>query len=303
MNTRTTFLPVLTLLLALTMSACGAEKTDSGTDTGTDQAPSEPGRLVALDIPVASDAELALFFPEDALSMLLNYQSRFVNVQNAADLRAVYAEALSLDQMILGDIMAAADEGDDMAISQFAQADFPLPGLAPACVAECTEPAFQLSFEDWRAAARHVGSAEAEAFFQLVDDFYGYATIYDGDIQAWPSFFERTWDYGGYSLLGSGAHARLMSQIDALSASESPFSPYVDQLRTRLVNDATVQACIGPSATEAAAEVARLAEATSLSDGERIRLQERVSAFSSPASFGIEHSCASPDAMCTCMDG
>lgn len=301
MYTRSSLFSGFTLILVVFLAACGGEAPYS--DSGPTTEPAEQGRLVEMDIPVASDVELALYFPDDAIAMLLAYQNRFINVQDAADLRAVYAEALSLDQMILGDIADAAEEGDDMAISQFAQADFPLPGLAPACVAECTEPAFQLSFEDWRAAARHVGSDEAVAFFQLLDDYYGYATIYDGDVQAWPSFFERTWDYGGYSLLGSGAHARLMLQIDALSASESPFSPYVDQLRTRLVNDATVQACLGPSATEAAAEVARLAEATSLSDGERIRLQERVSAFSSPASFGIEHSCASPDAMCTCMDG
>lgn len=254
--------------------------------------------LPELSVAVASPQELAVYFPDYAVDLLTEFQHRFVEVQTESDLARLYDAALGLDQRTLGEIDFVP----------FIESELPVAGLTPACVAECTEPAWLMDIVDWKAAARHIGSSAAAAFFDALGQLYDYPTLYDGRISAYPTHFERTWDYGGYSLLGSGRHTGLLRAFAPVvpdtsvgaTAEASPFALYAEQFRQSILTDARVQACIGPSAEDARAEL--LALAGTARDEDRMRLLERAEAFTNPASHGIQTGCATGTS-CTCMGG
>lgn len=273
---------------------CGGEPTIPDTGAPRAEAPTATGDsgtprtlLPELNVPVASSEELALYFPDYAVDLLTEFQRRFVAVQTESDLARVYDAALGLDQRTLGEIE----------FMPFVESELPVAGLTPACVAECTEPAWLMDMADWRAAARHIESPAAMAFFDALGQLYDYPTLYNGRIAAYPSHFERTWDYGGYSLLGSGRHTSLLSAFaratsagaDAAQPDPGPFARYAEEYRQSILTDARVQSCIGPSAADARTELLQLG------------LDERAEAFANPAANRIQAGCAS--AQCTCIDG
>ncbi|MEQ9104980.1 MAG: hypothetical protein RIE53_09790 [Rhodothermales bacterium] len=238
------------------------------------------------------------------MDLLTEFQRRFVAVQTDMDLARMYDAALGLDQRTLGEID----------LMPFVESELPLAGLAPACVAECTEPAWLLDTPDWIAAARHIDSPNAIAFFDALSTLFPYPTLYDGRIAAYPSHFERTWDYGGYSLLGSGRHTGLLSAFARVSPDSAatnpgdtepgPFARYAREFSRSILIDALVQSCIGPSAADARTELLSLAGTATEED--RTRLLERVEALRNPTAHDIQTSCApgrSSSTPCTCMGG
>jgi hypothetical protein len=264
---------------------------------------------------VASSQEIALYFPDYAVELLAEFQRRFVAVQTESDLARLYDAALGLDQRTLGEIE----------LMPFVESELPVAGLTPSCVAECTEPAWLMDLADWTAAARHIGSSKAMAFFDALGQLYDYPTLNDGRIAAYPTHFERTWDYGGYSLLGSGRHTSLFNAFAGVSSESDiattdpsdsidggakepdlgPFARYAQEFSRSILTDARIQACIGPSATDARAELRVLAGAAT-DDDVRAGLLERAEAFANPAANGIQTDCdpsTSGGAPCTCMGG
>lgn len=266
-----------------------------------------PSRLAALlttlCLPAAAEEPpLARFFDARQVEAAREYHQAFLAAKSAEDVQALYRRTFALEKTLF----APLHEEDAVwpLLEAFLETDLGLPGLSASCVAECTVPALQLDVPAFRAKAGRTEGQDDDAFFDLLEDFYGPAIpLADGRLAGWPSFFEPTWDYGGHSLLGDGTHLRLLQRIDKLRKSPTKlFTEEVEDLRKTVLADLlSGSSCAGLSAQEAAAELTKILDAVELGDDERRSLAGRREAFADPAANGIEVECR--QMTCSCNSG
>jgi len=84
---------------------------------------------------------------------------------------------------------------------------------------EGMNPYFELDLKVWVGLAKKLPDATAKAFFTLAEISYDNASFY-----GWSNIHQRTWDYGGCSPLGTGLHLKMLTQFDAVKASQSSSS-------------------------------------------------------------------------------
>jgi len=259
--------------------------------------------LTTLCLPAAAEEpHLAGFFDARQAEAAHEYHQAFLAAKTAEDVQALYRRAFALETTLLAPLHK--DDAVWPLLESFLETDLGLPGLSASCVAECTVPALQLDVPAFQAKAAQTESQDDDAFFDLLEDFYGPAIpLADGRLAGWPSFFEPTWDYGGHSLLGDGTHLRLLQRIDKLRKSPTGlFTDEVEVLRKTVLTDLlSGSSCAGLSAQEVAAELARILDAVELADEERRSLTGRRLAFADPAANGIEAGCR--QMTCSCNSG
>ncbi|MEM0961031.1 MAG: hypothetical protein AAGK21_00660 [Bacteroidota bacterium] len=276
---------------AVVPGVSGTETVASEPDTPETSTPQD-----ALDLPPLDEEAVASLFPVEAVRAVVAYDRAFRAVASSDELKAVYDQARALEQTLLGPM--GDTEWDNL--MAFMEADLGMPGLSPSCVAECTMPSLAIAIDDWKLAAEHVGDEGSMEFFDLLASVYPSAYIAEGQLGGWPSYVEQTWDYGGYSVLGSGAHADLLRQF--ASADGGVFAVELQALREGLARDVLETTCVGPSAEDAQAELVRIADALTLPDAGP-SLEVRIDAFEEPNAAGIQTGCAVPDATCACIGG
>lgn len=108
-----------------------------------------------------------------------------------------------------------------------------LPWLSIGFYAEGTYAQLELAPRAWTEAAERTPGDVDDAFVKLVVDAYGNAGG-----TGWPSWGERTWDYGGCSLLGTGLHPRLLLATDRFR--DVPWAGAARAIRRDLLADITV---------------------------------------------------------------
>lgn len=225
------------------------------------------------------------------------------------EVEVVYSLALQLPAKLLDG--PTWDWVDYERLAEFRAADFSLWGLAPNCIAECTVAAFALDLDEFQAIATRTETTADDDFFALLQAYYPDASIIDRRPWGWPAFFERTWDYGGYSLLGGGQHLKLLQQIDQFQQQQatyllnSPFTVFAEQvqgMRHRLLRDILfVSDCSGLEQGAIAAELTQILDTVSLNQAERTALVQRLDAFQTSAP-DIQTDCQELGE-CTCVGG
>lgn len=248
--------------------------------------------------PLTADQEAAQsrFLTDSGREAAEAYRSAFAGITTVDDFSDVLDQALALQARLVPD--DSLDEYGQFAY-RFQAADLGLPGIEPSCVAECTVVAMQLHREDIEAAAAGTESSEDDAFAGLLFDFWGFAVVVDGEVGQWPSFFERTWDYGGYSLLGNGEHLSLLRRIISMEA--TGFRPEeVARMRQVLIGDIIGYPCFGPEADAVVGELESILALEALTEGERTSLERRLSEVGTGS--GVEVGCAA-DLSCSCASG
>lgn len=259
--------------------------------------------LTTLCLPsAAEETPLARFFDARQVETAYEYHQAFLAAKTAEDVQALYRRTFALEATLLGPLQK--DDAIWPSLESFLEADLSLPGLSASCVAECTMPALQLDVPTFQAKAAHTEGQDDDAFFDLLEDFYGPSVpLADGRLAGWPSFFEPTWDYGGHSLLGDGTHLRLLQSIGKLRKSPTKlFAEEVEELRKAVLTDLlSGSSCAGLSAPEAIAELAQILDSVELDDEERRSVTKRREAFADPAAHGIEVGCR--EMTCSCNSG
>ncbi len=251
----------------------------------------------------AANAEpLGRFFSAPETREAERYRRDFAAAATAGDVAELYRQALALEQRLLAPIRDRHQVQSWPLLDSFRDAELGLPGLAPACAAECSEPAFSLVLPDFAAAASKTLGKADDAWFRLLGEFLPYAAVFDGKLTGWPVFFKQTWDYGGYSLLGDGSHLALLLRIDAFVPEHQLFAREVGELRDRLLSDLFEgSSCSGLARTDILEEIGEIQSQVRLSTAEAEKLARRHQAFQDPARHGIEVDCRRP--VCSCGHG
>jgi hypothetical protein len=247
----------------------------------------------------ALDAERieAAYGRGDAARAATDYARAFRSARTDAAFARAYERALRVEPPDFGD--------DYEAIIDFASSRPVLPGLVPSCAGECTIPVYALDLAAWQRAAQRAGAADAQRFFDALEAVYGPTPrVSDGDHVDFMSTFQQTWDYGGYSTLGSGAYEDALAALARADREGTPFADEIAALRRAVAQEAATTACIGGSAQDARAEASRLARLVSLPSTLRADLGDQADRLAQPAASGIETGCADFKAGgCDCASG
>ncbi len=263
-----------------------------------------------LDLPPVNSAALEEYLDTDGVTAALAYDRAFRSADSGEDLKAAYEQAL--------DLVPYRDGMDMEKVITFNQAELGLAGLLPSCVAECSEASFDLDIPTWQRAAQLIGDESAVTYFDLLERLYDFPEreedpdtwadfpiavgLYDGDLVGSPIYRTQTWDYGGYSNLGSGLHAELLTAFVSAS-SQGAFEDDISSLREGIALDLLEATCIGPSAEAAQSEVVQVNDSMTAPDIAQTSYDARIAAFDDLEDSGLQAECAELDASCSCTGG
>ncbi len=220
----------------------------------------------------------------------------------------LYQTALRLTEQLLFNPYAQ-DLVSEERLFAFKDADLGLWGLDVSCQAECTSPVFRLDAEAFAAIAARTATTADDDFFRLMQDYYSYPpAINSGEVWGAPVFFQYTWDYGGYSLLGEGQHLKLLQQIDTyqqqhgdylLASFTQTFALQIQQMRHQILRDILVLSdCSGPSWEAVLAELTLILDTVQLTTAEHTAIAERLALFESGRP-DVQTGCEDPE-KCVC---
>ncbi|MEO1094845.1 MAG: hypothetical protein AAFX01_08095 [Cyanobacteria bacterium J06638_28] len=233
-----------------------------------------------------------------------------------------YLLALRLTEKLLVNTYESGWEQEEQ-VFQFKDTDLGLWGLDASCQAECTVPALRLNVDEFLAIATQTATTADDDFFQLIDNYYSYApAVNDGELWGAPAYFQFTWDYGGYSLLGEGQHLQLLQQMDqymqnheayTLQSYTATFVTQVQQMRHQLLRDLLlVSDCSGPSREAIVNELEQILTQVRLNPTERNAIAQRLQAFQELPDTDLNNSVSPTSAIqvgcetfgqCTCEGG
>ncbi len=292
------------LLVGFTGFGCAETPDAADTPTPSAEAVSIP-EVPAIPLDTAIVAGLQPDIGDSLAWATARYVQQFQQVRTSDELVAVYTDIRNLSSRI-NQIIAIPYEVV-YRWSDSLRTHMPLPGLVASCVAECTEAVFSVRTTDFLAKAEQTEATYDEDFFQLMEDVYwGELTWFDGTQVDNPIWFEKTWDYGGSSVLGDSVHVDVLHRILGLKA-EAPEALQEDlrTMRTDVFNDiigqdrvcTTYMNPLGPIQTEINAVLAL----DGLADGERNQLTTRLAEFDDLVANQIEVNCR--EGACTCGQG
>lgn len=109
-------------------------------------------------------------------------------------------------------------------------------GMKASCVAECTEPYFELVLKDLIPVAEKTEGDDDNKYFDLVAEYYHEEWEPSSMNAKW---FQATWDYGGSSKLGDGFHLGFMLATDKLMAEKNIFEQWILSYREDCFSDMT----------------------------------------------------------------
>lgn len=164
-----------------------------------------------------------------------------------------------------------------------------------SCVAECTEFVLDYSFLDLQKLALYTkGKAD--------DDFMALKILAEGEQgrhePGWLTFFERTWDYGGGSLLGDSNNYKFLSGSFAVIKKSDLFKKDLLTLREQVINDMEHRIYMAPKPV-VLAEINRILKTKILSYPEAHRiLLLKQSIERDKEEPALQFNCADPESNC-----
>ncbi len=245
----------------------------------------------AQNTPVASvirKERLSSFFGSEKTRQILQYRTDFYSVENPRDVENVFIRGTILrDSLVqtIGNKIGILNHDNLPDLSWIEDA---MPGFTLGMVAEGTR---YYLFQDCRKMtvwAQETTAKEDDAFFEFItfvnagqdlEDFY-------------PLWFEQTWDYGGYSLLGEGKHLSVLTRMEKLMEVQQLFRNPILKLKMKLLQDILNSPTgeYGESAEKIIEEIDVIlaADFKILSKAEKNSLELRKKHFLDPAKFGLK---------------
>ena len=245
----------------------------------------------AQNTPVASvlrKERLANFFGAEKPRQILQYRTDFNSVENPRDLENVFIRGTILRDSLVQTMREKIEITDHEKLPDLSWIEDAMPGFTLGMVAEGT--GFYL-FQDYgkmKAWAKETTAKEDDAFFE----FISFTNSGQRIESFYPVWFEQTWDYGGFSLLGEGHHLSTLKHMEKLMAEQELFRNPILKLKMRLLKDILnpFTPDYGYSAEKIIKEIDEIlsSDFKVLSVVEKKKLEERKKQFLDPAKFGLK---------------
>nr|WP_294862039.1 hypothetical protein [uncultured Fluviicola sp.] len=187
---------------------------------------------VVRDLNPAQLKKLTTLLPKKTADLLVSYLNDLALVQTDADFARVYHNGKSVFQAVEKAVSTKYPDGyTGMEAMNFINKSF---ALRSSCEAECTEFVMDYNFLDLQKLALYTkGKAD--------DDFMNLKIMAEGDQgrhePGWLNFFERTWDYGGGSLLGDTNNYLFLESSFKVIQKSDLFKKDLLTLRERVIHD------------------------------------------------------------------
>ncbi len=176
--------------------------------------------------------KLNKLLPKKTAELMVSYLNALSTVQTDEDFARVYHDGKKVFQEIEKAVSTKFPDGySGMEAMNFINKSF---ALRSSCEAECTEFVMNYSFLDLQKLAKYTkGTAD--------DDFMALKILAEGEQgrhePGWLNFFERTWDYGGGSLLGDSNNFKFLSGSYNVIQKSDLFKKDLLTLRERVIDN------------------------------------------------------------------
>ena len=236
-------------------------------------------------------ARLKKFFGTGVGNRIESYQGDFEAIENEKDFKKVLDEAVYIQDTLnrIIDKKLSLYELDEKLgyenLPDLFWIDDAIPAMQLETVAEGTEYYLFIDYGDFVDKA-------ANSDGDLDDDFMDLTlTIYEDSVEYFfPSWYLQTWDYGGFSLLGSGKHRAILDKMEALSEKGDLFKKDVKNYKTELLRDITEGKEYGYSQDKILEEMGIIIakDYAFLLRGDVIAIKNRRNMFQNPEEYEIQ---------------
>lgn len=182
--------------------------------------------------PPAED-EIASRLSPSLASRIREVKSAFDGATSAGEVAAAWRRSLEL-ATALEEALGPAYEASDYEPLDLAWLLPSLPGMRETYMAEGMALVFVLDSDLWKQKAATTAEPADDTFFDLLHSAWGAARP-----MGWPTWEQRTWDYGGCSALGQGVVLDVLTKVDIASAAGSDFQPELAEQRARALKALT----------------------------------------------------------------
>ncbi|MDF3025766.1 MAG: hypothetical protein K0S23_73 [Fluviicola sp.] len=176
--------------------------------------------------------KLNALLPKKTVESIISYMDELATVQTDTAFARVYHKGKKVFEDIEKAVSIKFPDGyNGMEAMNFINSSF---ALRSSCEAECTEFVMNYNYTDLQKLAQYTkGKAD--------DDFMSLKILAEGDQgrhePGWLNFFERTWDYGGGSLLGDSNNYKFLAGSFNVINKSDLFKKDLLTLRKRVIQD------------------------------------------------------------------
>ncbi len=287
------------------LAACSGtpKNTDDKNTTGKESEAAKPETPVTDTLPKRNPVvysltpaqlkKLSKLLPPQTVDQFTAYLNDLALVQTDTAFARVYHNGKAVFASIEKAVSTKFPDGyNGMEALSFLNKSF---ALRPSCEAECTEFVMDYNLLDLQKLAQYTkGKAD--------DDFIALKILAEGD-QArhdpgWLTFFERTWDYGGGSLLGDSTNYKFLDGSYQVIKKSKLFKKDLLQLRERVLSDMEHRIYMYPK-NVVLAEINRMLKAKILSYPEAHRvllLKQKIERDKEDPA--LQFNCSDPEQNC-----
>lgn len=275
-------------------------KEDPKTETGkSDEEPKKSAdstnrNPVVYDLTALQIKKLAKLLPKQTVNKLVAYMNDWAAVKTDIEFARVYHNGKSLFETIENDIYTKFpdDAYNAMEAMRFIDKSF---ALRSSCEAECSEFVMNYNYVDLATLAAFTKGKADDDFVKLKIMAEGDQARYD---PSWLNFFERTWDYGGGSLLGDGNNFAFLEASFQVIQKSDLFKRDLLKLREKVIEDMKHRIYMQPK-TVVMAELDQILKAKCLSYDEAhqiLELRQRIERDNEDPP--LQFNCSDPEQNC-----
>lgn len=283
---------IIYLITACNSSSNQVENTNNKEqDTNISQPVKNP---VVTELSAQFILQLEQLMPKEAVNLLQEHQQEWEFVQTDEDFARVYHQGKAVFSKV-EELISKAYQDDAFEAMTKLQVMEKTMLFEATCAAECSIFYMCYNFKNLQKLAKYTkGTAD--------DNFMSLKIMAEGDYGSheptWLNFFERTWDYGGGSLLGNGLNYQFLKTSSEASKQSSLFKKDIELLRARAIQD--LQHPIYMSKKDKVlAELTQILNTNILSSKEKQTLLEFKLSLEDPAKDQeFQFNCSDPDQNC-----
>lgn len=219
------------------------------------------------------------------------YQTDFEAIQTQEDFQKVHQQAFQLrDSLneVLNRQLSRYDLEKTLGYEQLPDLfwiDDGIPSMTLEVVAEGTEYYLFIDYNDFVPVASISEGTVDDAFMELTIEIYPDSVEY-----FFPAWLLQTWDYGGFSLLGSGKHQSIMDKMEAIWEKGDLFKEELKGYKSELMESITEWRKYGYGKEKILVELDAIVanDYSFLLQGDVITLKNRRGMFEKPMEFELE---------------